>query len=87
MDCTMDVSSVLMPVTFMERMVYSFGTLALLRFNKLGSMEVTFDVSFCAKEAEASSTKRAVRKEAIFLCMMINSNDKAIGEKQFGGAN
>ena len=48
-----------MPVTFKERTVYSFGTLAFAIPNNAGSTEVGCVVSVCAETATVKKTQKA----------------------------
>ena len=56
-DSTIEVSRWLMPVTFIEPMVYSFGILAFCNASKLGSTEVGWVVSCAAAVAAIKKTQ------------------------------
>lgn len=49
----------MIPVVFIDRMVYSFGTLAFAIPNNAGSTEVGCVVSVCAEEVTVKKTQRA----------------------------
>ena len=84
MDNTIEVSNVVMPVTLTDRIVYSFGTLAVCNACNSGSTEVTLTESTCAKEREAAAHKTETKRKDKYLCMMNNSVSKAINKWEFG---
>src|SRR4051812_24932474 len=78
---TIAVSRVVMPVTLIDRMVYSFGTFAVCRARRSGSTEVTPEVSTCAKEIVVKRQRAETKSRDRYRCMMIDSVNKAIGKR------
>src|SRR5688572_26499256 len=85
-DRTIVESRVLIPVTLIERTVYSLGILLALMFSRSGSIEVTLVVSVsCAKEAAPSTTNTKAKKADKYLCMLYSSIYKAVGQAVWRG--
>ena len=66
-ESTMDVSKVVTPVTLMERMVYSFGTLEFCKASKAGSTEVM--VVSWAYEIPVNADNAVIRTRDRILCI------------------
>ena len=84
MESTIAVSSVVMPLTLMERIIYSLGTFAFWSACRSGSTEVTFEVS-CARETDVIAHKTLMKARDKNRCMIINSVNKAMGNRSLGG--
>src|SRR5579875_1540539 len=86
-DKTIDVSKVVRPVIFMERMVYSLGTFALCNASNSGSTEVTVVSVTCANEEEAITHKAVTRTRDKYRCMLNDSVGNAIDSIAVCAAN